>query len=61
MSKMKVEIQTYKNKQSPVDQEICDLIASTIDTELTRPKIKSGMPIMLNPLNPPKSRFRQKS
>lgn len=40
MSGKKVEIQTYKNKQSPVDKEICDLFASTIDTELTEAENK---------------------
>ena len=40
MSRMKVEIKTNKNKQSPVDKEICDLIASTIDTELTEAENK---------------------
>jgi hypothetical protein len=34
MSGMKIEIQAYNNKQSPVDREICDLIASTIGTQL---------------------------
>jgi len=40
MSGKKVEIQTYKNKQSPVDKEICDLIASIIETELTEAENK---------------------
>ncbi|CAN5404716.1 hypothetical protein BH23BAC1_BH23BAC1_29480 [soil metagenome] len=31
---MKEEIQAYNNKQSTVDKEICELLATTIDSEL---------------------------
>jgi hypothetical protein len=31
---MKEEIQEYNNKQSTVDKEICDLLATTINSEL---------------------------
>jgi hypothetical protein len=33
-------IQTYNDKQSTVDKEICDLLASTIDSELTEAESK---------------------
>ncbi|MBL1231795.1 MAG: DUF1801 domain-containing protein [Flavobacteriales bacterium] len=37
---MYTEIQAYNNKQTPVDKEICDLLATTIDNELTEAKCK---------------------
>ena len=37
---MKKEIQAYNNKQSTVDKEICDLLASTIDSELNEAENK---------------------
>ena len=37
---MKEEIQAYNNKQSTVDKEICDLLASTIDSELNEAENK---------------------
>lgn len=37
---MNTEIQTYNNKQTTVDKEICDLLATTIDNELTEAKCK---------------------
>lgn len=37
---MKEEIQAYNNKQSMVDKEICDLLATTIDYELTEAENK---------------------
>jgi|TARA_R110000782_G_scaffold186164_3_gene276374 hypothetical protein len=37
---MNTEIQAYNNKQTPVDKEICDLLATTIDNELTEAKCK---------------------
>jgi Domain of unknown function (DU1801) len=32
---MNPEIQTYNNKQTPADKQICDLLAKTINSELT--------------------------
>jgi len=37
---MKEEIQAYNNKQATVDKEICDLLATTIDSELTEAENK---------------------
>lgn len=37
---MSPEIQTYNDKQSPVDKVLCDLLASTIDSELTEAESK---------------------
>ena len=37
---MNTSIQAYNNKQTPVDKEICDLLATTIDNELTEAKCK---------------------
>lgn len=37
---MNPEIQTYNDKQSPVDKVLCDLLASTIDSELTEAESK---------------------
>ncbi len=37
---MNTEIQGYNNKQTPVDKEICALLATTIDNELTEAKCK---------------------
>ncbi|KJS04692.1 MAG: leucyl-tRNA synthetase [Flavobacteriales bacterium BRH_c54] len=37
---MNTEIQAYNNKQTPVDKEICYLLATTIDNELTEAKCK---------------------
>lgn len=37
---MNTAIQAYNNKQTPVDKEICDLLATTIDNELTEAKCK---------------------
>ena len=37
---MNEEIQAYNNKQSIVDKEICDLLATTIDSELNEAENK---------------------
>jgi hypothetical protein len=37
---MKKEIQAYNNKQAQVDKEICDLLATVIDSELTEAENK---------------------
>jgi hypothetical protein len=37
---MKEEIQAYNNKQATVDKEICDLLATTIGSELTQAENK---------------------
>jgi len=37
---MKEEIQAYNNKQATADKEICDLLAKTIDNELTEAENK---------------------
>jgi uncharacterized protein DUF1801 len=37
---MSADIQAYNDKQSTVDKEICDLLASTIDSELTEAESK---------------------
>lgn len=37
---MNKEIEQYNNKQTTIDKEICDLLAKTIDTELTEAKSK---------------------
>jgi hypothetical protein len=37
---MNSEIQTYNNRQITVDKEICDLLAITIDSELTEAESK---------------------
>ena len=37
---MNAEIQTYNNRQTTVDKEICDLLATTIDSELTEAESK---------------------
>jgi len=37
---MNTEIQAYNNKQTSVDKEICDLLAATIDSELTESESK---------------------
>lgn len=37
---MNVEIQTYNDKQTTVDKEICDLLAAFIDSELTEAESK---------------------
>ena len=37
---MKEEIQAYNNKQSTVNKEICDLLASTIDSQLNEAENK---------------------
>ena len=34
----------YNNKQSALDKEICDLLAETIDSELTEAEIGFGTP-----------------
>ncbi len=37
---MKTEIKAYNNKQSKTDKEICDLLATTIDSSLTKAENK---------------------
>ena len=37
---MKTEIHAYNNKQTTIDKEICDLLATTIDSELTEANCK---------------------
>ena len=37
---MNSEIQAYNDKQAPADKEICDLLASTIDSELNEAENK---------------------
>lgn len=37
---MNTDIQKYNNNQTAVDKEICDLLATTIDNELTESKSK---------------------
>ena len=37
---MKAEIQTYNNRQLTVDKEICDMLATTIESELTEAESK---------------------
>lgn len=39
-TEMNTEIQTYNNGQSTVDKEICDLLATTINSELTEAECK---------------------
>jgi len=37
---MKEEIQAYNNKKATVDKEICDLLAKTVNSELTEAENK---------------------
>jgi len=37
---MNTEIQAYNDKQTTVDKEICDLLATTVDNELTEAESK---------------------
>ncbi|HAQ20228.1 MAG TPA: hypothetical protein DCR40_13515 [Prolixibacteraceae bacterium] len=37
---MNAEIQIYNDKQTAVDKEICDLLATTVDSELTEAESK---------------------
>jgi hypothetical protein len=37
---MNIEIQAYNDKQTAVDKEICDLLATTVDSELTEVESK---------------------
>ena len=39
-SNMNAEIQTYNNKQTAVDSQICNLLATTIDSGLTKAESK---------------------
>jgi hypothetical protein len=51
---MNPEIQTYNDKQARADKEICDLLASTIDSELTEAenKIWHAIPVWFLDGNP---------
>jgi hypothetical protein len=51
---MNSEIQTYNNKQTPADKAICDLLASTIDSELIEAenKIWHAIPVWFLEGNP---------
>ena len=51
---MKEEIQAYNNKQSIVDKEICNLLATTIDSELNEAenKIWHAHPVWFLDSNP---------
>lgn len=51
---MKTEIQSYNEKLSATDKEICDLLAKTIDKELTdaESKIWHGHPVWFLDGNP---------
>lgn len=51
---MNTEIKTYNEKLSPEDKEICDLIATTIDTELSgaESKIWHAHPVWFLDSNP---------
>lgn len=59
---MKAEIQTYNDKQTTVDKEICNLIAVTIDSELTEAesKIWHSHPVWFIDGNPIVGYSRQK-
>ncbi|MBK6875148.1 MAG: DUF1801 domain-containing protein [Ignavibacteria bacterium] len=37
---MKAEIQEYNNRQSPVEKDMCDILATTIDNKLTEAESK---------------------
>lgn len=51
---MNPEIQAYNDKQSTIDKEICDVLATTIDSELTpsESKIWHGHPVWFLDGNP---------
>ncbi|PKB15768.1 DUF1801 domain-containing protein [Flavobacterium sp. 5] len=51
---MKTEIQAYNDKQTPVDKEICDQLALTINNELTEAenKIWHAIPVWFLDGNP---------
>ena len=60
---MHPEIQTYNNRQTPVDKEICDLLATTIDGELTaaQSKIWHAHPVWFLADNPIVGYSKQKA
>lgn len=60
---MKTEIQTYNNNQLPGDKEICDLLATTINTELSEAenKIWHSHPVWFLKDNPTVGYSKQKN
>jgi hypothetical protein len=60
---MNTEIQAYNDKQTSVDKEICDLLAMTIDSELTESesKIWHGHPVWFLDGNPIVGYSKQKA
>lgn len=59
---MKGEIQTYNDRQLPADKEICDLLATTINSELTKAenKIWHSHPVWFLDGNPTVGYSKQK-
>ncbi|RYZ96168.1 MAG: DUF1801 domain-containing protein [Sphingobacteriaceae bacterium] len=60
---MNAAIQTYNNAQTAIDQEICDLLANTIDKELAdaESKIWHGHPVWFLNDNPIVGYSKQKA
>ena len=60
---MNAEIQAYNNLQTPVDKKICDLLATTIDSELTEAesKIWHAHPVWFLDSNPIVGYSKQKA
>ena len=60
---MKPEIQTYNNSQNTLDKEICDLLATTIDSELAEAesKIWHAHPVWFLESNPVVGYSKQKA
>ena len=60
---MKKEINTYNKKQTATDKEICDLLATTIDEELTKAenKIWHAHPVWFLDGNPITGYSKQKA
>lgn len=59
---MKIEIQSYSEKLSPTDKEICDLLTTTINNELTNAenKIWHAHPVWFLDGNPTVGYSKQK-
>lgn len=60
---MNAEIQVYNDKQTAVDKEICNLLATTVDSELTESesKIWHGHPVWFLDGNPIVGYSKQKA
>lgn len=60
---MNAEIQTYNNSQAKIEKEICDLLATTIDNELTeaQSKIWHAHPVWFLDGNPVVGYSKQKA